>query len=49
MHPALYAAVIEARQSDLRRARRHEVPAARKPRSRFSLRVAFRPRRVATP
>jgi hypothetical protein len=49
MHPALYAAVIAARESDLRHAHRHEVPAARKRRSRFSLRVAFRPRRVATP
>jgi hypothetical protein len=45
MHPALYAALTEARESEIRRAaRRHETPAARahQTRRRFSIRVVGR-------
>jgi hypothetical protein len=49
MHPAIYAAMTEARESEIRAARRHETPArrARQPRQRFSIRVVLRARRLA--
>jgi hypothetical protein len=49
MHPALYVAVVEARQADLRRARRYDsaVRRTREPRRRFSFRIALRSRRLA--
>lgn len=49
MHPALYVAVVEARQADLRSAHRHAsaVRLVREPRRRFSFRIALRARRLA--
>jgi hypothetical protein len=45
MHPAIYLAVIEARETDLRAARYQERP-VRKPRARVRLRVAISSRRL---
>lgn len=45
MHPAIYVALIEARETDLRANRRQEPP-VRKPRVRFPLRIAIRARRL---
>jgi hypothetical protein len=49
MHPALYVAVIEAREADLRRGRRYDsaVRRTREPRPRLRFRIALRPRRLA--
>jgi hypothetical protein len=49
MHPAVYAALTEARESELRAARRHDTPArpVREPRRRFSRRVVLHGRRLA--
>ena len=45
MHPAIYLAVVEARETELRRARYQERP-VRKPRARVRLRLAIRSRRL---
>jgi hypothetical protein len=50
MHPAVYAALTEARETEIRTARRHHHTPARQPqqpRRRFSIRVALRTRRLA--
>jgi hypothetical protein len=49
MHPALYAAVVEAREADLRSARRYDsaVRRAREPRPRLRFPIALRARRLA--
>jgi hypothetical protein len=45
MHPAVYLAVIHAREAELRSARYPERP-AREPRTRPRLRIALRSRRL---
>ena len=45
MHPAVYLAVVEAIQTDLRAARHQERP-VRRPRARVRLSVAIRSRRL---
>ena len=45
MHPAIYTALIDARENDLRAAKPRERP-EHKPRVRFSIRVAMRSRRL---
>jgi hypothetical protein len=49
MHPAIYVALTEARESEIRAARRRPTPSRqpRQPRKRFSIRVALGSRRVA--
>jgi hypothetical protein len=50
MHPAVYAALTEARETEIRRAHRHHHTPAREPqqpRKRLSIRVALRTRRLA--
>jgi hypothetical protein len=49
MHPAIYAAVIEAREADVRSARRYDsvVRRVREPRPRLRFRIALRTRRLA--
>lgn len=45
MHPAIYLALIDARETE-RRADRHQEHPVRKPRVRFRLRVAVRTHRL---
>jgi hypothetical protein len=45
MHPAIYQAMVDSRETELRAARHHERPAP-KPRVRLRFRVALRARRV---
>ena len=47
MHPALYAAVTAARESEIRSVRRHELPPRRARQPLFSIRIALRTRRLA--
>lgn len=47
MHPAIYVALIDARETELRASRHQERP-VRKLRVRFPLRVALRARRLRT-
>jgi hypothetical protein len=48
MHPAVYVALIDSRETELRTERHHERP-VREPRVRpFALRLAIRSRRLRT-
>jgi hypothetical protein len=47
MHPAIHTALIDARETELRSVRRHELPVAEARRP-LAVRIALRVRRVAT-
>lgn len=47
MHPAIYTALIDARETELRAAKHQQRP-AHKPRVRIAIRIAMRSRRLRT-